>query len=88
MSLIVLDIELAEKNVGEEWGLFIVGCAQGFPFCPPNTCKLNKKTTWNTSHLHGIAWSSGKLESEKLFAIIYDIKVMNAEVFAKGFGKV
>ena len=40
--------------------------------------------TWNTSHLHGIAWSSGKLDYEKLFAVFYDIKVMNAEVFAKG----
>ena len=27
------------------------------------------------------------LEYEKLFAVFYDIKVMNAEVFAKGFEK-
>ena len=40
-----------------------------------------------TSHLHGIAWSSGKLDYEKLFAVFYDIKVMNAEVFAKVFEK-
>ena len=38
----------------------------------------------NTSHLHGIAWSSGKLDYEKLFAVFCDIKVMNPEVFAKG----
>ena len=43
----------------------------------------NKQTTWNTSHLHAIAWSSGKVDNEKRFAVFYDIKVRNAEVFAK-----
>ena len=87
MSLIVLDIELTEKNVIKKLGLFIDGSVQGFSFCPPKTFKPNKQTTWNTNHLHGIAWSSGKLEYEKLFAVFYDIKVMNAEVFAKGLEK-
>ena len=87
MSLIVLDIELTEKNVLKKLGLFIDGSVQGFSFCPPKTFKPNKQATWNTNHLHGIAWSSGKLEYEKLFAVFYDIKVMNAEVFAKGFEK-
>ena len=58
-----------------------------FPFVRPKTFKPNKQTTWNTSHLRGIAWSSGKLEYEKLFAVFYDIKLMNAEVFAKGLEK-
>ena len=40
----------------------------------------HKTSTWN-------CLSSGKLEYEKLFAVFYDIKVMNAEVFAKGLGK-
>ena len=87
MSLIVLDIELTEKNVNKELGLFNDGSVQGFSFCPPKTFKPNKQTTWNTNHQHGIAWSSGKLEYEKLFAVFYDIKVMNAEVFANGFEK-
>ena len=87
MSLIVFDIELIEKNVIKELGLFIDGSVQGFSFSPPKTFKTNKQTTWNTNHLHGIAWSSGKLEYEKLFAVVYDKKVMNAEVFAKGFEK-
>ena len=87
MSLIVLDIELTEKNVIKELGLFIDGSLQGFSFCPPKTFKPNKQTTWNTKHLHGIAWSSGKLDYEKHFAVFYDIKVMNAEVFAKGLEK-
>ena len=45
----------------------------------------NKQTTM--SHLNGIAWSSGTLEYEKLFAVFYNIKVMIAEVFAKEFEK-
>ena len=87
MSLIVLEIELTEKHIIKELGLFIDGSLQGFSFCPPKTFKPNKQTTWNTSHLHGIAWSSGKLDYEKPFAVFYDIKVMNAEVFAKGLEK-
>ena len=82
MSLIALDIELTERNINKQLGLFD-GSVQGFSFCPPQTFKPNKQTTWNTSHLHEIAWSSGKLDYEKIFAVFYDIKVMNAEVFAK-----
>ena len=87
MSLIVIDIKLTKKNINKELGLFIDGSVQGFSFCPPKTFKPNKQTSRNTKHLHGFAWSSGKLEYEKLFAVFYDIKVMNAEVFAKGFEK-
>ena len=87
MSCIVLDIQLTEKNIIKELGLFIDGSVQGFSFCPPKSFKPNKETTWNTSHLHGIAWSSGKMDYEKLFAVFYDIKVMNAEVFAKELEK-
>ena len=87
MSLTVLDIELTQKNISKELGTCIHGSVQGFSFCPPKIFKPNKQTTWNTSHLHEIAWSSGKLEYEKLFAVFYDIKVLNAEVFAKGFEK-
>ena len=87
MSLIVLDIELPEKNIIKELGLLFDDSLQGFSFCPPKTFNPNKQTTWNTGHLHGIAWSSGKLDYDKLFAVIYDRKVMNAEVFAKGLEK-
>ena len=87
MSLIVIDIELTEKNVFKELGLFTDGSVQGFSICPPKTFKPNKQTTWNTSHLHGITWSSGKLDYEKLFAVFYDITIMNAEVFAKALEK-
>ena len=85
--MILLDIELTEKNIVKELGFFIEGSLQGFSFCPPMTFKPNKQTSRSTKHLHGIAWSSGKLDYEKLFAVFYDIKVMNAEVFAKGLEK-
>ena len=87
MSLIVLDIELTEKNIIKELVLFNDGSVQGFSFSPPIIFKTKKQTSWNTSHVHGIAPSSGKLEYEKLFADFYDEKVMNAKVFPKGFGK-
>ena len=83
MTLIVLDIELTERKIIKELGLFFDGSIQRFSFCPPKTFKPNKQTTWNTNHLYGIAWSNGKLDFDKLFAVFYDIKVMNAEVFAK-----
>ena len=73
MFLIVLVIEPTKKDVIEELGRFIDGYLQGFLFCPPKTFKTNKQTTGNTSHLHAIAWSSGKLEYEELFAVFYDI---------------
>ena len=87
MSCIVLDIELTEKNTIKELGLYIDRSVQHFSFYPPNSFKPNKQTTWNTSHLHGIAWSSAKLDYEKLFAVFYDIRVMKAEVFAKKLEK-
>ena len=87
MYLIVLDVELTEKDMNKELRFFIDCSLQGFSFFPPKTFKPNKQTSWNTKHLQRIAWSSGKLDSEKLFAVFYDIKVMNAEVFAKGFEK-
>ena len=87
LSCVVLDIELTEKNTIKELGLFIDGSVQAVSFCPPKTFKPYKQTTWNTNHLQGIVWSSGKLDYEKLFAVTYDIKVTNAEMFAKGLEK-
>ena len=61
--------KLTEENIFKVLGLFIDGSLQGFSFCPPKTFKPNKQTSWNTKHLHGIAWSIGKLDYEKLFAV-------------------
>ena len=86
MSCILVDIELTDKNIIKKLGVFIEGSVQGFSFCPPKAFN-NEQTTWNTSHLHGIAWSCGKLDFYKLLAVFYDIKVMNAEVFTRGLEK-
>ena len=67
--------------------IYIDGSLKELSFCPPRTCTPNIQATWRTNRLHGIAWSSGKLEYDKLFAVFYDIRVMIAEVFAKGFEK-
>ena len=87
MPLIALIIELTEKDTIKELGLYIDGSLKGFSVCPPKTFKPNKQTTWNTSHLLGIAWGIGKLDYDKFSDVFYDIKLMNAEVFAKGLKK-
>ena len=80
-------MELADRNVNKELGVLIDGSLQGFSLCPPKSFKPKKQTTWNTYHLHGIAWSGGKLDYDKFFAVFYDIKVMNADLFAEGLEK-
>ena len=87
MSLVAVDLELTQKNKVRKLGFLIVGNEQRFLFCPPENYKPNQQTTWNTSHLHGIAWSSEKFEYGKLFNIFHDINTMNAEEFVKGVGK-
>ena len=54
ISLIVQRLQLTDKDVIKERGLYIDGSLQGISICPQKTCKPNKQTTWNTSHLHGI----------------------------------
>ena len=70
MSCILLDIELTEKNIIKELGLYFDGSVQGFSFCPPKSFKPDKQTTWNRSPLHGIAWSSGKLDWEAFCCLL------------------
>ena len=87
MSLIVLHIDLTEKDINKELGFYIDGSPYCFSFCPPKSRKPNKQTTSITGYLHGFAWSSGKLDYNNFFVVFYDIKVMKAEVFAEGFEK-
>ena len=86
MSCIVLDTELTDKNVIKEMGVFLMVLYKDFHFVH-QIFLPDKQTSWNTKRLHGTAWSSGKLDYEKLFAVFYDIKVINAEVFAKELEK-
>ena len=75
------------ETIFKKLGLYFDDSLQEFSFRPPKTFKPKKQTTWNTTHLHGNACSSGKLNYEKLSAVFYDMKVMNAEVFAEGLEK-
>ena len=58
MSCILLDIELTDKNVIKELGVFIHGSLQGFSFCPPESFKPIKQTTQVIyMELHGVVES-------------------------------
>ena len=55
MSLIVLDVELADKNVVEELGVFIDGQVFGYLFKPPTSFQTTFQTRWCTNNLIGEA---------------------------------
>ena len=82
MYFFVLDIELSEKNIKKQMGVFFMVFYMDFHFVHQNTYKHIKQTTRNTSYPHGIAWSSGTLDYDKFFVVFYDIKQMIAELFA------
>ena len=71
----------------KNWEFLLMVLYEDFHFVHQKIFKSNEQTTWNSSHLHGIAWSSGKLDYNELFAVFFDIKVMYAEVVAKGLEK-
>ena len=64
MSLIVLDIELTEKNVIKELGFLLMVLYKVFHFVRQRLLNLINKQhgTQIMEFLHGIAWSSGKLD--------------------------
>ena len=60
MSLIVLDIELTEKDIFIDLVLYIDGSLQGFSFCPPKTINLISRrhvTQVNYMELRGVVES-------------------------------
>ena len=62
MSCIVLDIELADKNVIEELGVFIVGKVQGYSFRPQKSTNPRNKPFGAQKNLHGIVWNNRRLD--------------------------
>ena len=62
MSLIVLDVELADKNDVKELGVFIDGQVFGYSFKPPASFQPTFQTHWCTNKLHKIDWRSGALD--------------------------
>ena len=69
MSCIVLDIELADRNVIKEMGVRFDGDVQGYSFCPLEKYKPTKQLFWCTRNLHGIVWNSGRLDYSELSII-------------------
>ena len=86
MSCIVLDIELADKNFIKELGNFVDGRFQGYPFCPPKNYKRTKQLFWCTRNVHGIVWSSGRLDYSELSN--HFPRALKGEYFAKGTEKI
>ena len=70
ISCIVLDIELADKNVIKELGVFIDGKVQGYSFRPPAKYKPIKQAFWCTRNLHGIVWIGGRLDYSEFSKIL------------------
>ena len=58
-----------------------------FHFVHQSLLNLINSRHGTKSHLRGIARSSGKLDYEKLFAVFYDMRLLNAEVIAKRLEK-
>ena len=85
MFCIVVKIELAEKNVIKDLGVFIAGKVQGYPFCLPKQYKPTKQAFWCTRNMKGIVWNSGCLDFSEL-SNIFPIAV-KCETFAKGTEK-
>ena len=52
MSLLVLDIEVAEKNEVKELGVYIDGEVFGCSFKPPKDYQPTHQTLWCTQNLH------------------------------------
>ena len=81
MSFIVLDIEMADKNVIKELGAFIDGKNQGYSFRPPEKYRSTEQAFWCTRNLHGAVWNSGRLDCSELSNIFP--RAVKDEYFSK-----
>ena len=70
MFCVALDIELADRNVFRELGVFNSDKVQGYSFRPPKKYKPTKRAFWCTRNLLGIVWNSGRLDFSELSNIL------------------
>ena len=82
MFSIVLEIELAEKNIFKELGVFIDGNVQGYSFYLPNVYKPKEQAFCYRRKLYEIVWNSGCLDYRELLNILR--KEVKAGYFAEG----
>ena len=92
MSCIVLDVEHADKNAIEEFGVFNGGNVQEYSFSPPRNYKATKEAFWCTGNLHGIVQKRGCLDYSELANILprgsKDIYVEKRTETCKNLGSV
>ena len=87
MSLIVLDIELAETNVVKEMGVYIDRQVFGYSFKPPKTYQPTHQTLWCTKNLHKSDWKHGSLDYSRVNTLFAEFRQYRAEYFAKELKK-
>ena len=85
MSCIVLDFELADKNVIMELGFLIHGNVQGYSFRTLKKYKPTKKAVWCTRNSHEILWNSGRWDHSELLNKL--TRVVEGDYFATGTEK-
>ena len=87
MYLIVLDVDLADKNVVKELGVFIDRQVFGYSSKPPTSFQPTFQTHWCTNKLHKSDWRSGALDYNDVTKFLTSFKQYRAEFFAKGLEK-
>ena len=87
MSLIMLDIELAVKNVGKELGVYIDGQVVGYSVTPPKHYQPTHQTLWCTQSSHKIDWKSGSLDYSCTNTMLAELRQYRTEYFAKRLEK-
>ena len=70
MACIVLDYEVADKNVIKEIGVFLQQSPGMLISSFKKKNKPTKQTFWCTRNLHGIVWNSGGLDYSELSNIV------------------
>ena len=82
---IVLDIEVADKNVIKGLVVFIDDKVQGYLFRPPKKYKPTKQAFWCTTNFHGNVWNSRRLDYIQLSNNLP--RAVKGEYIAKGTEK-
>ena len=83
----MLDVEFADKNVFEEFGVFIDGQVFGYSFNSPTSFQATFQTHWCTNNLHKIDWRRGARDYNDVTKILTSLKQYRAEYIAKRLKK-
>ena len=87
MSLILLDNELAEKNVVKELGVYIDGQVFGSSCKPFKKYQPAHQTLWCNQNLHKTDWKNGSLDYSCINTMLAELRQYRAEFFVKGMEK-